>query len=463
MVKLINNLSSTVFRLLKTAYCKTKGFTLVELLVAMSIIGVLSTVGYMSYDNAKNTGRDARRKNDLNTVKTALVAYFQDYGQYPPTCASPPCSSAYLSDTENWIPDLIPDYIQKLPKDPRQASLISQLANLIPKFGTGGVKQFLPKPQGQVASSHTTGIAGEWRFDTGSGNTAFDTSGNGNNGTCVNMGANCTWTTGKILNALDFDGTDDNVNVGNAGNYTDTDTFTLSAWIKVNGGKDGTIVSRRDGDTTQWQWVAQAGVLRLYTGTNHNSAASYIQDSNWHFVATVVNGASSQHYIDGIASGSTFSPSITSQSLNTLIGARGDGAGGIGFVFNGTIDEVKIHNRVLSAAEITELYNDTALPSPTPTPTPTATPIATPTPPGATPTPTPTPLPVTPTSCENIVNLYCYTVSADRFYFILWAQLDKTDDKEAVGQPKAICTGIDINGVNWKPPGDWNYCVESPT
>lgn len=57
------------------SYGNKKGFTLVELLVTISIIGLLSTLSVVSLNNARGKARDARRMYDLSTVRTALELY----------------------------------------------------------------------------------------------------------------------------------------------------------------------------------------------------------------------------------------------------------------------------------------------------------------------------------------------------------------------------------------------------
>lgn len=61
---------------------KIRAFTLIEILVVATIIGVLVTVTAVSFANAQKRSRDARRKTDLETVRQALVLYRQDNGSY---------------------------------------------------------------------------------------------------------------------------------------------------------------------------------------------------------------------------------------------------------------------------------------------------------------------------------------------------------------------------------------------
>lgn len=62
-----------------------KGFTLVELLVAISIVAVVSAIGYINYTTAQVSARDARRKHDLQAMKVGLELYYQAIKRYPCT------------------------------------------------------------------------------------------------------------------------------------------------------------------------------------------------------------------------------------------------------------------------------------------------------------------------------------------------------------------------------------------
>ncbi len=105
------------------------GFTLIELMIAITIIAVLSTVAFVSYSKAQQLGRDAKRKQDLRTIAISLELYKQRNGRYP--CAEPWQDS---NDTQPWIRDSLlspnticdnlkpafdTNYISALPKDPR--------------------------------------------------------------------------------------------------------------------------------------------------------------------------------------------------------------------------------------------------------------------------------------------------------------------------------------------------------
>jgi len=60
-----------------------KGFTLIEILVVIAIIGLLSTLAVVSLNNARSKSRDAKRVSDIKQVMTALELYYADNNGYP--------------------------------------------------------------------------------------------------------------------------------------------------------------------------------------------------------------------------------------------------------------------------------------------------------------------------------------------------------------------------------------------
>lgn len=63
---------------------KKKGFTLIELMVVISIISFLSSIVFVSLSNAQSKGRDARRISDFRQLLNALELYRNDHGGYYP-------------------------------------------------------------------------------------------------------------------------------------------------------------------------------------------------------------------------------------------------------------------------------------------------------------------------------------------------------------------------------------------
>lgn len=62
---------------------KYSGFTLVELLVVITILGILASIVLVAFRGAQIRGRDVQRKSDLKSISSALELFYSDYGRYP--------------------------------------------------------------------------------------------------------------------------------------------------------------------------------------------------------------------------------------------------------------------------------------------------------------------------------------------------------------------------------------------
>jgi type II secretion system protein G len=99
---------------------KQAGFTLMELIVVMAILGLLATVGLASFRSSQLKSRDAKRKSDLEQVQRALEMYHNDYGGYPQSNNSGQImiSSAPISWRGGEMKDSKTLYMKELPGDP---------------------------------------------------------------------------------------------------------------------------------------------------------------------------------------------------------------------------------------------------------------------------------------------------------------------------------------------------------
>ncbi len=62
---------------------RTKGFTIVELLIVIVVIGILAAIVIVAYNGVQQRARDSRRQNDVQSLTQALELYYLDNGQYP--------------------------------------------------------------------------------------------------------------------------------------------------------------------------------------------------------------------------------------------------------------------------------------------------------------------------------------------------------------------------------------------
>lgn len=93
-----------------------RGFTLIEVLVAATIIAVLTAIGVVSYGNINKKSRDAKRKSDIEQIRSALEMYRADNGWYPST------GSGGYWNTSNLSSSLVPSYMPAIPTDPKNVN-----------------------------------------------------------------------------------------------------------------------------------------------------------------------------------------------------------------------------------------------------------------------------------------------------------------------------------------------------
>jgi len=97
---------------------KNKGFTLIEMLIVISIIALLASMILVGMGGARAKARDSRRIADIKNVQNALELYYSKYGFYPDVQVG-------LNDPDGWqdFSDILTDPeigigVSRIPKDP---------------------------------------------------------------------------------------------------------------------------------------------------------------------------------------------------------------------------------------------------------------------------------------------------------------------------------------------------------
>jgi len=183
--------------------------------------------------------------------------------------------------------------------------------------------------------------------------------------------ANPDLATGKLSNALDFDGSDDHVEVGeDEGLRFYSGSFSFVAWVKPSfdldqTSQDHTILSKGQGVTgTNYFWTMDKDENKIQfaawngTSLDVNARGNKIQwdAEQWYYLALVYNESGYQFYVDGQDDGyieDSDQPGSDKTPLQFYIGRIKDGRNN----FSGSIDEVAVYNSALTAGEVRELYN----------------------------------------------------------------------------------------------------------
>ena len=202
-------------------------------------------------------------------------------------------------------------------------------------------------------ASPPSGLVSWWRAEAN----ALDQAGT-NNGTLV---GNTTYGAGRVGQAFVFDGSGDAVSVGNPTNLQ-LQNFTIEAWVK----RSSATLSSQDpwgsGAIFCCSWggygfaVGDGGQL-IFTKIGYGGVEStqMITDTNsFHHVVVTKHGSAVAFYVDGNGeTAAAYDPGFVFNGPSA-IGARGSDY--VGSLL-GSVDEVSLYNRALSAAEVQSIYN----------------------------------------------------------------------------------------------------------
>lgn len=199
----------------------------------------------------------------------------------------------------------------------------------------------------------TAGLVGDWKCDEGEGTTLTDDSGQGNNGTITNE----TW----VGNDLYFDDTC-SVSMGDPAVLDiGTTDWSISVWVDVDSGDqeayfvnklsavDGYSVGLSSAGNGSFEWILEFD----NKGQHYDDTILPDPTGTWeHVVLLVDRSGNASLYIDAEASDSSSDISAD----DSLDGSNAEDFV-VGYGYEGYIRKILIYNRLLSPAEITQIYN----------------------------------------------------------------------------------------------------------
>lgn len=187
---------------------------------------------------------------------------------------------------------------------------------------------------------------------------AKDWSGKGNHGTI--HGA--TKITAPWNQALSFDGENDYVDCGNDASLDITDAITISAWVypREKSGSYRAVISKGSNEVTPFDIRMDRtssgnhifGKLQTSAGSV-NVPNTAINNNQWYHAVLLYDGIKVELFLNGQSKCSNpQTGTINTNAVNLMIGGNTKSE-----FWNGSIDEVRIYNKALTAAQIFKIYN----------------------------------------------------------------------------------------------------------
>jgi hypothetical protein len=201
------------------------------------------------------------------------------------------------------------------------------------------------------------------------GTTWTDISGNGNHGTLVNGPTFSTDSIGSIV----FDGVDDYLTLGDKDSFTNPTGFTFDLFFKKADSNNVTILEKYQNTGVEYvmgivgdslyAWVSDQTNGGSYTGRVVPTVSTYAPSSKWSNISFVYDGGTAptsvKIYINSTQrDNSNFNGGAFVSTTNTATPLTfGLANNGVGPIIKGSLGNVRLYNRALSAQEITQNYN----------------------------------------------------------------------------------------------------------
>ncbi|UCC22533.1 MAG: LamG domain-containing protein [Planctomycetota bacterium] len=211
---------------------------------------------------------------------------------------------------------------------------------------------------GPASAVDVNGLVAYWSLDEGSGTIAYDSAGD-NDGV---LNGSAAWTSGQIGGALGFDGSGDYVQVPHDDSLTLISAGTVAAWVNLNDSYRQAIVAKQPSTSSGNYFLFTSTGRHMGFGISNGNWTKKVWvytpgdaiTNEWAFYVGTFDGDTVNLYENGVLVNSlpnTITPIATSQPL--YIGRWQNNSD---WDCDGSIDEVMIFNRALSAAEVEQLY-----------------------------------------------------------------------------------------------------------
>lgn len=331
---------------------RIQGFTVVELLIVIVVIGILATLTIISYSGVQNNARSAVLASDLEqNIKKLDVYRLKNNEQYPADLSTAQSAAGVASSSNVSL-----TYY----REPQTGAICLEARSTINTGLVRSVASWDKTPRDGYCSE--SGLVGWWRLN---GNTN-DSSGYSNNGTISGTVLPAVGWNNTANGAYQFDGAS-SINVSDSNSLDVSDTLSLSGWAYFDTGSMGVYQGFVSKLASSYELNKSgnngARIEVICGGANHRadeSPGSLTSTGQWYFVVSTFNAANgditlyvngsprSVYYVDPHVGCS----GIQNTTTQVMLGGRSSG----GLRLYGRLDDVRVYNRILTAEEASAMY-----------------------------------------------------------------------------------------------------------
>jgi Tfp pilus assembly protein PilE len=323
-------------------------FTIVELLIVITVIAILATVTIVAYNGIQDNAHKTTLMSDLDNAVSILELSLKQNGSYP--------ASTSVADNGNPLPASTGTTYQYKVDNTTPTKIFCLTA-------TNGSLSYNINQEGTPSAGICPILyldAGIGTSYPGSGTVATDLSGYGHNGTLLNGVGYSNANGGSWV----FDGTNDVISLGTGNTFFTLPNFSMELWFKSDG---TTPVTGTDPGLLGITYGIRLMVYSTYltfalddgtAGPGMNTAPpSSFYNSSWHQVVIQANSTTRYIYVDGVLSNTLNAgwPGITRWPTNgAYIGRDNNNSM---YFFTGNISSVRFYDKVLSAPEVKQHFD----------------------------------------------------------------------------------------------------------
>jgi len=216
---------------------------------------------------------------------------------------------------------------------------------------------------------------GHWKLNSLAGIYAMDSSANGRTGTLVNM-ENEDWVTGKLNNALVFDGVNEYIDFNGIANFERDEEFSIEFWFNTSNSGDNNVIISKSEEASGKGWhikTHDSGKLYVVLANDPTTGNSIINmgtdnssfdDGVYHHCIVTYDGSSDASgvtiYVDNVDQGVTVVQNTLDATIQNTAHLQVSGREGQNRLFTGNIDEVVIYEEELDSSDVSLRWNNGA-------------------------------------------------------------------------------------------------------